>query len=832
MSNLHRRTLRQPLVRFALLAAAAGALLTPAPRLAAEELPEDAVGLNERLWSEWKAANRALESDATADAVKQFEALAATEASPLRLALLADRTGSLRFEQAVKSGTLGESGNKLMQRIEAGRKQKMLAEDGWHFAAIGRFNYADANFKALVDSAPDPVALLELTRANQNRHAILIKLMSNTEVGASAKAFLDLLNQGEEMLRKDALEISSDVARLGGTPRQVFNATRDLKAAGEYAVPQLLRAMQDPAHSALHPVIMKVLPELGRPALNPLVVALQIPDDVIRRPVIETLARIGYRQALPYLARIAEGADKTASADLRAAAATALRDIEPRTDINAAELYLDLAEAYHADLDSVRADDRSPTANVWYVQDGKLMYIAVPREIFRDVMAMRCCEAALDLQPGQTQAAALWLASNFRREARLGMNVESEASDPTAAQDGTRPENYPRSIYFARAAGPAHNHLVAARAVKDRDPAEALGALSALMTTAGASSLLGTGDAQQAVGECLSFPHRLVRIKAALAIARALPNSQFNNSHQVVPVLAEAVALSARRTALVIDSDDQLRNKIQAVLRAGGVDAIADRNMFGAMNAARTQNAVHFDLILIGSDTQEPKLDEAVRNLRGDFLTAAAPIVIIAKRGDTSAAQAVAGGHGGVSILLAEAIGGGTAETATDALMERYRRANSTLGMIEINEKEALSLAMQAVEALRGAGLANSKIIEYRRAEPALIRAMESERDETLRIAAAETLALIDTAPAQEALAATALNEKNSMEMRLATFAALADAARRNGNLLGEGTVNTLADLAMDGKDLTLRTSCSQVIGALNLPSNRITQIIKAQSKG
>lgn len=807
-------------------------LLAPVMTAGADELPDDAVGLAEQLWNNWSGAIKSLESDQTDEAAKKFEALAGANIPPLRLALLADRTGTLRLEQTVKNGGLGEGGKKLIEQIEAGRKQKMLAEDGWHFAAIGRFSYADANFKALLDSAPDPVALLELTRANDNRHTILIKLMANTEVGPSAKAFLDLLNEGEELLRKDSLEISADIARLGGTPRQVFNATRDLKAAGEYAVPQLLRYLQDPAHAALHPMIIRVLPELGRPALNPLVVALQLPDAGIRRTVIETLARVGYRQALPYLARVAQGADKAASGDLREAAKAAMRDIEPKADLTAAELFVDLAEAYHADMDSVRADDRSPMANVWYSREGGLTYIPVPREIFRDVMAMRCCEAVLELQPNNTTAASLWLASNFRREARLGMNVESEADDAAAKNDATRPEKYPRSIYFARAAGPLHNHMVVSRAVKDRDPAEALGGLSALMTTAGSGGLLSSGDAQQGVVECLTFPHRLVRIKAALAIARSLPNSQFNNSHQVAPVLAEAITLSARKTALVIDPDDQNRNKTQAVLRAAGLDAIADRSMYNGLNVARGQNATHFDLIVVSSDVQNPGIADAVKELRGDFLTSAAPIVIIAKAGDTSAAQTASASYGGVSVLLAEAVAGGTAEAATEALLERYRRANSTLGVIEIGEEEALSLAMQAVESLRMVAISGSKIIDYARSEPALIRAMESDRATGLRIAAASTLATIATPTAQEALATQALNDKNAMEMRLAAFSSLAESARRNGNRLGETTVGALTSLAVDGADLTIRTSCSQVVGALDLPSNRITQIIQAQSKG
>ncbi|MBK8270114.1 MAG: hypothetical protein IPK83_18190 [Planctomycetes bacterium] len=108
-----------------------------------------------------------------------------------------------------------------------------MAEDGLHMAVVGRFNYADANFKALIDSNPDPVALLELVRYNANRQDTLVKLINNTEVGASAKAFLELLVRGEELLRRDPYEIVTNIKKLGGSPRMAYNATNRLKNSGE-----------------------------------------------------------------------------------------------------------------------------------------------------------------------------------------------------------------------------------------------------------------------------------------------------------------------------------------------------------------------------------------------------------------------------------------------------------------------------------------------------------------------------------------------------------------------------------------------------------------------
>src|SRR5262249_10258720 len=129
------------------------------PLAVAQEMTDDMVGQNEKAWRTWKSAMTALEKDKFEDAVKQLDEISKMSLSPLRLALMADRTGTLRFEQAVASNKAGDSGKAILEQVNVGRKQKALAEDGWHFAAIGRFEYANSNFKALVDANPDPVAL-------------------------------------------------------------------------------------------------------------------------------------------------------------------------------------------------------------------------------------------------------------------------------------------------------------------------------------------------------------------------------------------------------------------------------------------------------------------------------------------------------------------------------------------------------------------------------------------------------------------------------------------------------------------------------------------------
>jgi CheY-like chemotaxis protein len=804
-------------------------LIAPVFAFAADEYADDMVGQDAAAWNAWRAAANAIEREERDKAAKLLGDVMAMNISDLRLALMADRTGSLGLESWAKLTDAPEPVKKAVDKIKSGRKQRALAEDGWHFAAIGRFKYADASFKALDEANSDPVALLELARLNPNRHAILIKLIGNAEVGPSVKRFLQLLDLGEEKLRMDPNEIALNISKLTGQPRMAFNAAGRLKAAGEYAVPHLLQFLQDSNRKDLHPAIIQLLPQIGRDALNPLCVSLGMSDNVIRQVVINALVQIGYRQALPYLAKLAN--DEKASADVRSAAKQALASLGAGNADQAA-LFLELGDGYYNNIDSLRADPRRDTANVWYLRDDGLRLVSVPAVIFNDIMAMRSSEEALLANPNLEPATALWLASNIRREARLGLDVESDKPDTLAAKDATRPDNYPRSIYFARAAGPKYNHMVLARAFNDRDPGVALGAIAALRETAGEPSLVGAEDLKQPLVETLAFPNRQVRVKAALALGTALPKTEFSGAQNVVPVLAEALSQANRQAALIVDPDSATANKVQAILSAAGYECVIGPSLNRARELARKSNVSAFDVIVLASDISAPDCLGAIAELRREFQTAATPILLFAKQGQSTLASSAARTAVGVEVLLSDITDIGDPKRISDQLNQRIARASKAMGMSPLSIDQSLSLALQAADVLRLIAQGNLKVFDLTPSTAALISAVQS-KSEPLRIRAAHALALHPSADGQRAMAEAALNAQLGSPERLAMFASLAESARTNGNLLGSGdVVSKLIDFTMKEQDLVLRAAGSAALGALDLPGNKASEIIRSQYRG
>ena len=76
------------------------------------------------------------------------------------------------------------------------------------------------------------------------------------------------------------------------------------------------------------------------------------------------------------------------------------------------------------------------------------------------------------------------------------------------------------------------------------------------------------------------------------------------------------------------------------------------------------------------------------------------------------------------------------------------------------------------------------------------------------------------------------MDADNDPEIRIAMFSSLAESGRHNGNKLSDEQVTTLIKIVMDEKDLAIRTAASQAFGALNVPGNRASEIIRSQYRG
>ena len=138
---------------------------------------------------------------------------------------------------------------------------------------------------------------------------------------------------------------------------------------------------------------------------------------------------------------------------------------------------------------------------------------------------------------------------------------------------------------------------------------------------------------------------------------------------------------------------------------------------------------------------------------------------------------------------------------------------------------------MRAAKSLRRIAVDSRTVYDCSVAEPALIAALSSDQEE-LQITVASVLALARTATAQRSIAALALDSGRGQSLRVSAFDSLAESAKHNGNRLEEGQLAELVDIARVDSDLTIRTAASKALGALNLATNKASEIIRSYYGG
>lgn len=766
----------------------------------------------------WKAAMDGIFAQDESAAEDAFGQLLEDEVSPLRLALLeqrSTRTGAgggavLLLDQDAQADKLPDNARQIYDRLLVGREQRAQANDGWYFASLGRFDIANANFLALLAQEPDPVALLEFSDQYPDRHAILLTLAGNPVIGDSVKNILSVLREGERIVKADPLRIRRNIERLAGPPRAFENGLGLLVDSGEYAIPALLEVLADANRQDVHRAIILTLPKIDRPALNPLVAALDMDNPDLSLIIIRTLAKIGYGQAKPYLHAIASSSES--STQLRNAAAEALHQLPSGGLVfpegaSPAECFFRLALYYYDQNEALAADPRLANANVWIWRDGLLQNIPVPTAIFDEVMAMNLCERALKLDPSMKPAMALWLAANFRRAAELGDKA-----------DNTRPEGFQTPEYYALTAGAEYCQLTLAKAVRDGDAAVALGAIAALRRTGGPATLLGVNDGMQPLADALQFPNRLVRIRAALALASARPEANFKNSEYLMPVLGETLRLHAGlRYALVVDRKQQVSNVIAAALRDAGFEVTIAAELITGMRIARdTQPGI--DVVFLAEDIGAGGFEAGLEILSQDFQFAAAPVVLVANKNNQKAVEQLIRKDGRLGLLDPDP----SAEEIVDAVEDTLAQNGSEL----VTPESGVEIAAEAVDVLNNLAISRSALFVPEKIENAAIDVFKTS-DPALRLAAAQLLTEIPSARGQEAVARVALDEATAEDVRLAMFDALAEAAKNHGNKLPTIVVSDIRKLAESQEIPELRAAAAQVLGALNLSNGLVSEVLE-----
>ncbi len=141
------------------------------------------------------------------------------------------------------------------------------------------------------------------------------------------------------------------------------------------------------------------------------------------------------------------------------------------------------------------------------------------------------------------------------------------------------------------------------------------------------------------------------------------------------------------------------------------------------------------------------------------------------------------------------------------------------------------SYALRAAKVMLKIAQTRNVVLDLSPAQDALVAATKDKRVE-IQMLAGQVLAYLNNAAAQKAIAAMALEEKNSPEVRMSAFGSLAVSGKLNANLLDDAAIDAIYSLVASGEaQAELRAAAAAAYGALNLPSQKVKDLILDQAK-
>jgi hypothetical protein len=730
--------------------------------------------------------------------------------------------------------------------------QARLLDLALHYVLIGKPDLALSSIQALYDTGITDAQIALLV----DEHGLRDKLERSLPRGRNMQGVSDEMSgleirwiAGQRAVARDGARISSAISGLAGSMRQQMLARGQLMAAGEYAVPALMRAVIEGKSPQVASAARSMLVEMKRLAVIPLGTALTALDPASQRKVCEILSEIGWPTAEPFLLRLANS--PSAPADVRDAAMRAYRRLGGSSS-DVASQFAALARRYFERTPTLIPYPNDPTSNIWaYETYAGLTPVTVPTEIYADLMGMLLAREALRADPSSRLALATYVACDLRRSITEGseglgeididdgmdMDDADGDADLTSGDDddngngdgwddgdangngnGAGMSESARAMvglapysaeFFATAAGPSICQDVIAMALDTQDTALARAAMGALSRTSSTRGMIAQGG-RNALVEALSYPDRRVRFDAALVLARALPQQGFASDAAVVPILGSMVAAGGSTGAAIAMTDEDLRT-IDARMGAIGFRPLRGGRDFSALSTELV-GGQGVDLIVV----QGPRgfVRETIASVRNSRVAGAAPVVVLAAPADAPGLSIDFDGDARVSVMASG--------SPDSAFARAVAAATGGAGGAVVSEEEGQGYTLRALDALQMIADSGSPVFDVRNAELPLLSALRSQSGE-VRLRVADVTARVPTERAQRTLMDASLAARGEEQAEL--LLRLAESARRFGNMLEPQQVDALR------KVITSSTgpeadAAGAAYGALGLPVRDVVRLI------
>ena len=466
-------------------------------------------------------------------------------------------------------------------------------------------------------------------------------------------------------------------------------AIEELIVAGDYAVPHIIKYIQDNPAANVRAYAGYVLARLGPVAVPAVSEAIKVPDPLIRQIVIQALETIGDPRAVPALLWAAQQpkahplvvqSARKAVAKLSGGAAAVTKP--------AAVAFLELAQDYYEkDRKVILPHLYEYLVWRWDPATKQITAESVPEPLYPYRMAEEACRNALIADPNFEPAIPLTVCCYFAQQnfvENFFASIAGKKLSPAFAKEAelAKPirERLNTAPLIAHATGKKFLYAALQRSLRDGNTGVAVSCILALRDIADGSALpkpvteeekarkaknrpkrktrgprrvtwfgpkIDTKAAEPVAPakpfalpldgspllQALSYtPHRRVRYAAAEALVAISPTHLIRDADRVMLNLSEALAETAEKVALLVDDDEARADQVRGLLRDVSVTPVLARTQRSALD--RAAELPPKDVIVLNGQLKLAKPAAMLASLRTVANLAATPVIVVTSKAD------------------------------------------------------------------------------------------------------------------------------------------------------------------------------------------------------
>ncbi|MEM8883551.1 MAG: HEAT repeat domain-containing protein [Planctomycetota bacterium] len=522
------------------------------------------------------------------------------------LALVAMPATSIMIDSTAAAQDAGDLLKTGLEQVRAGKYKEGIA-------TLRQALAADPSSEEVMQALgrAEYEALLAVMASGQEGRLVVMAILNRAMPTVPAEAF-----NAERLAELVKLAVEGD-------EEQRFDAASELsRVYGEFAVPGLLAYLKSSNTDHRINAHITLQNRIGRDAVLPLNEAMQSSDAGVRRLVAIELGNIGDMRSL---AALTEAATKDSDEGVRTKAAEALEKIVARNSwaqgMNASQLYLRLAKLYYDG--NYRVLSRSDRPIVVWRWDGGLKRMAVPRFLYVLKLAEEAAYDAMAADETNTDAAATLarILASQRIAAAAALALAEEDETLMAAAKGLA-----NVTGLLAGLGWTTLNQALAESLAQEDNATAASLLSMMHHTYSGDEFGEGSPVVAATGSSSA----LVRYAAAEAVLRfnGLKRiASWPNPDAFMGLVAQGIGESVPRSILVIDANDNRRNKMITELNKAKMNVYPARS--GADGFVRATRLAGVDLVVMSSDLADMEALELLAKMKDNDLTKNVPVVIV-----------------------------------------------------------------------------------------------------------------------------------------------------------------------------------------------------------